>query len=80
MKIITAEARRNPKWFYLPPEKGVFESRMAVDFFSTFRLSRKELTSYRRYRIAKLKDTARVHFREHISEFFSVIHMTSGIR
>src|SRR5205823_3299209 len=42
MKIITVEARRNPKWFYLPPAKGVFDTRMAVDFFATFRLSRTE--------------------------------------
>ena len=70
MKFVTGEARRNPKWFYLPPNARVFENRNAVDFFATFRLSRNDLNSYRRYRIATLNPVARLHFRERISEFF----------
>lgn len=70
VKLITEHARRNPKWFYLPPMPGVFEDRMAVDFFAMFRLARTDLEAYREHRIGSLVDPARTHFRERISEFF----------
>ena len=70
VSIITQQARSNPKWFYLPPYQGLFDQRMGVDFFSTFRLPRQDLEVYRDLRRARLIDLAKQHFRERISEFF----------
>jgi hypothetical protein len=69
-KIITEHARRNPRWFYLPPGDRVFETKMGVDFHATFRLPRAELERYRENRTARLNDVARRHFRERLGEFF----------
>src|SRR5205823_5739670 len=70
VSIITVQARSNPKWFYLPAENGLFDQKMGVDFFSTFRLLREDLEAYRSFRPARLIELAKQHFRERISEFF----------
>jgi hypothetical protein len=71
MKIITQQARKNLKWFYLPPESNVgFAEKMAVDFLITIRIPREDLWAYRHLRKGRLNPEADEHFRERLAEFF----------
>ena len=71
-KLITRHARVNQKWFYLPKCDEIgFEKRMGVDFRSVVRMNREDIEEMKsRYRLARLNDVARKHFRERIAEFF----------
>jgi hypothetical protein len=69
--VITKNARKNYKWFYLPPDPGVgFHDRMAVDFRCTMRLPREELERHRHLRRGRLNPVAYDHFRERLAHFF----------
>lgn len=71
VRMITQQARKNQKWFYLPPGDTVgFTKRMAVDFQVTLRVPRADLEDYRGLRVGRLNPVADEHFRERISEFF----------
>lgn len=70
MSLITQHARINLKWFYLPPEAGLFADKMAVDFRSVFRLSSDDVRNYINLRKKRLQKVARAHFRERLAEFF----------
>lgn len=71
VNVITQHARKNLKWFYLPPDATVgFASRMAVDFFVTLRVRREELEGMCHLRKARLADEAEQHFRARMSHFF----------
>lgn len=70
-RVITQHARKNLKWFYLPPDAKLgFQTRMAVDFFVTLRVNRHELEGLRQMRNGRLSDEAEEHFRSRISDFF----------
>jgi hypothetical protein len=70
--VITHQARLNQKWFYLPVDHQVgFETKMAVDFQTVFRVPRLELEVRRsELRKGRLNDVAESHFRERVSEFY----------
>lgn len=69
--IITQQARKNQKWFYLPPDKKIgFSDKLAVDFMVTMRFSRTELEALKHLRKGRLNSIADEHFRERIGEFF----------
>lgn len=69
--IITQQARKNQKWFYLPPDKKVgLTDKSAVDFMVTMRFSRTELEALKHLRKGRLNSIADEHFRERIGEFF----------
>lgn len=71
VSILTEHARKNLKWFYLPPSQELgFERKMAVDFRSTIRMPGPGLESLRRLRRGRLIPEADEHFRERLSEFF----------
>ena len=68
---ITQQARKNLKWFYLPPEGRIgFSRRMAVDFLVTIRIAREDLWEHRHLRKGRLIPEADEHFRERLAEFF----------
>lgn len=71
VRVITQQARLNYKWFYLPPDETLgFTNKMCVDFFSTIRVPRADLETFRNCRKRRLNDLATAHFRERIAEFF----------
>jgi hypothetical protein len=71
MKIITQQARKNLKWFYLPIDVGFgIRSKLAVDFQCTIRLPRLGLESLRGFRAGRLNSVADEHFRERLAEYF----------
>lgn len=71
MKIITQQAKRNLKWFYLPPDSRLgFSNKMGVDFMVTLRVPRTELEELRNLRVGRLNALGDEHFRERISEFY----------
>ena len=71
VSIITQQARKNLKWFYLPPDEKVgFSEKMAVEFALTIRVPRIGLEGFRSFRKGRLNDVADEHFRERLSEFF----------
>jgi len=71
VSIITQQARKNLKWFYLPPDENVgFIEKMAVEFALTIRVPRIGLEGFRSFRKGRLNDVADEHFRERLSEFF----------
>jgi hypothetical protein len=71
VSIITEHARKNLKWFYLPPDAEFgFSERMGVDFPVTIRVPRLDLESIKSLRIGRLNPEADEHFRERISEYF----------
>lgn len=70
-KIITQQARKNQKWFYLPPDEKVgLTDKSAVDFMVTMRFSRTELEAVKHLRKGRLNPIADEHFRERIGEYF----------
>lgn len=71
VKMLTQQARKNLKWFYLPPDPVIgFESKQAVDFAVTMRVPTRDLTSMAHLRRGRLISLADEHFRERLSEFF----------
>jgi hypothetical protein len=71
MNAITQQARKNLKWFYLPPDARIgFTKRMAVDFLVTIRIAREDLWEHRSLRKGRLIPEADEHFRERLAEFF----------
>jgi len=71
VSIITQQARLNLKWFYLPPDDRLgFNCQMAVDMFTTLRVSRADLEQHRSLRKGRLNSEAEAHFRERIADFF----------
>ena len=71
MKVLTQQARKNLKWFYLPPDPTVgFTKKMGADFLVTIRVPLGDLLAYRNLRRARLNAEADEHFRERLSEFF----------
>ena len=69
--VITKNARKNYKWFYLPPDPDFgLDKRLAVDFRCTMRLSREELEAHLHLRIGRLNNVAYDHFRERLAHFF----------
>jgi hypothetical protein len=71
VSAITKNARKNYKWFYLPPDaKMGFDRMMGVDFRCTMRLPREELERYRHLRRGRLNLVAYDHFRERLAHFF----------
>ncbi|MBM4036599.1 MAG: hypothetical protein FJ291_33095 [Planctomycetes bacterium] len=69
--VITKNARKNYKWFYLPPDESMgFGDMMGVDFRCTMRLPREELERYRHLRRGRLNAVAYDHFRERLAHFF----------
>jgi hypothetical protein len=71
VSVITEHARKNLKWFYLPPDPDFgFVERMGVDFPVTLRVPRTDLESIRHLRMGRLNPEADEHFRERISEYF----------
>ncbi|MEY3227379.1 MAG: hypothetical protein RLZZ536_1998 [Planctomycetota bacterium] len=71
VSVITQQARKNLKWFYLPanPQVG-FTDKMAVEFSLTIRVPRVGLEQMRRFRKGRLNPIADEHFRERLAEFF----------
>jgi hypothetical protein len=73
VRLITQQARKNYKWFYLPEQRdvGVVE-KSAVDFRLTFSLCLPDVRQLARAgrRAGRLNSVASAHFRERIAEFF----------
>lgn len=71
MSLITQQARRNHKWFYLPPDERVgLSEKMAADFMVTLRVPRADLEELKSLRKGRLNAVADEHFRERLSDFF----------
>lgn len=69
--MITQQARKNLKWFYLPPDARLtFSEKMAADFQVTIRVPGPDLRMMRVLRKGRLNTEADEHFRERLSEFF----------
>lgn len=68
---IIGMARKNTRFFYLPPDESRdIKKRMAADFRLVLSVSRCDLESMRDLRVGRLNDTALAHFRESIAHFF----------
>lgn len=71
VSMITQQARKNLKWFYLPSDSQIgFNEKMAVEFALTIRVPRIGLEELRRFRKGRLNAIADEHFRERLAEFF----------
>lgn len=71
MQLITQQAKKNQKYFYLPPDPAIgFDRNMAVDYRVTLSVRRSDLEALRTLRKGRLNGLAEEHFRERISEFF----------
>lgn len=74
VRIVPAQAMKNQKWFYLPPDPALmgFPERMAVDFRLVFAVPRLMLEKHSEIlRLGRLNDeVACPHFRERVSQFF----------
>ncbi len=71
VSIITQQARKNLKWFYLPIDARLgFTEKMGVDFQVTLSVLREDLESLRSRRRGRLNREADEHFRERLSEYF----------
>jgi hypothetical protein len=68
---IVQQARKNLKWYYLPPDPQMgFTEKMGVDFQVTLSILRIDLERLRVRRKGRLNSLADEHFRERLSEFF----------
>ncbi len=65
--------KTSPRWFYLPPDKGIgFTEKMAADFKSVTHVSSSGLADLRgALRVGRLNDVAASHFRERVCDFYS---------
>ncbi|MBX3449649.1 MAG: hypothetical protein KF777_08830 [Planctomycetaceae bacterium] len=71
VSAITQQARKNLKWFYLPPDAQIgFKDKMAVEFALTIRVPRIGLEAMRNFRKGRLNPISDEHFRERLAEFF----------
>jgi len=71
VSAITKNARRNLKWFYLPPDPEFgFHRAGGVDFRCAWRLPRTDMEEYRHLRLGRLNHVAYDHFRERLAHFF----------
>jgi hypothetical protein len=72
VRLITQQARKNQKWFYLPPDANFGLSiKSAVDLRIVLSVGLEDLkTLAPKRRVCRLNEVAASHFRERISDFY----------
>ncbi|MFI7585928.1 hypothetical protein ACIB24_02495 [Spongisporangium articulatum] len=72
VRLITQQARKNQKWFYLPPDPGFkIEERSAADLRVVLSIELEDiLRMIPTRRVGRLNEVAASHFRERIAEFY----------